>query len=290
MIISNMPEKEYHAHPALGSSPLKRFHNRPSSILEKMEQTESMALGAAQDAFTLYGREHFDKHFAIEPARVKAKSDFSAYADDLLEGKTLLPPTVTTKKIPTMKAIIDVDNALYKHPMVREIMRKGEHQLSIFWDDQETGMPCKGRIDHYPDPRYKSLTDLKLCSRISRFAYQMQELRYDIQAGHYTIGAQANGIDAIGFAFVAFNFGDPPEIDIFAMDDDYLEKSMILAKTTVRLIWECKQAGYFPDYKVPLETVSMAHMLGIKDSKIARQLAPQELIKIVQTPWELKAV
>jgi len=295
-IISGMPEKQYHALNALGSSPLKRFHDCPASVLDPVEVSEDMELGSAQDSFTLYGPEHFHQNFIImpdfgdmrSPARRKERDEFIESMQG--KGKTILPATVTTKKIPTLKAITDVDNFLYReHPMTKIIFRQGDQQLSLFWNDPDTGLACKGRLDHYPDPSYKTIFDLKKCARLDNFHNQIEKLRYFLQGGHYTNGALINGMDVLGFAFVAFNFGDPPEVRIVAMDDEYMEKSMRLARTTIFLIHECRQADHFPKYKVPLDTISMAQMLGLKSCGSFKQLAPQDMIEVAQTPYSLRA-
>lgn len=293
-ITREMPEEEYHAIDAIGSSPIKRFHECPSCAFDPINPSLDMILGSAQDSYTLYGPDHFHQNFIITPDFGDLRSKTNRNERDLWLAenscKICLPPTVTTDNIPTLKAIQAVDNMLLKeHPMSRIIFRCGEQQVSIFWNDPDTGLACKGRIDHQPDPRYKTIFDLKKCSRLDNFHNQMRFLSYDLQGGHYTVGSQINGIDALNFAFIAFNFGAPPKIRIVAMDDDYMEIAMRLARTTVSLIAECRQAGVFPNYSIPINTVSMANLLGIK-SGISRQLAPQEFIEEMQTPFSLRGV
>lgn len=295
-IIHGMPENEYHPIRAIGSSPIKRFHECPSCAFDSIDPSDDMKLGSAQDSYTLYGPEHFEQNFIVmpdfgdlrKPENRREKNCF--ILDNQYSRKTLLPSTVTTDNIPTLKAIRDVDNMLLKeHPMARIIFRSGEQQASMFWRDLDTGLECKGRIDHLPDPRYRTIFDLKKCARLDNFHNQMTALGYGLQGGHYTVGARQNEIDAIGFAFIAFCFGAPPKVRIVAMDDDYMEKAMRLACTTVSLIHECRQAGEFPDYSIPLSTVSMAGMLNIK-SDIARQLTPQDLIEVMQPPYSWREV
>lgn len=295
-IYYDIPEETYHASPTLeiiGSSALKKFHDRPSSILEPTEVSEDMNLGSAQDAYSLSGPGYFEKYFIIRPdfgdlrnpVNRKKAADFQI--DNL--NKIVLPPTVTPKKIPTMQAIQDVDNALFHaHPLSSELLRGGKQQVSMFWKDEETGLLCKSRLDHYSGKSLGVIVDLKKCGQIDRFMGQINFLRYFLQVGHYTEGAYRNGHEINSFIFIAFNFGEPPQIRVvFCMEDDYLDQMRELSRVTIRLVNECRRANYFPDFKIPFETLSMAKMLGL-ESEIATQLMPYDLAEYARLPYEFR--
>lgn len=284
-IYEGIPDKEYHLLEYKGSSPLKKFHNQPSSIFEPTEVTEDMELGSAQHAFSLQGPEVFHSQFVVGLNRGnRSADDKKAHAEFTLEhlGKTVLPATVTTKKIPTLQAIIDVDNFLFReHPLSKIIMRTGSSELAVIWDDEATGYRCKARLDRYPDPDKRMIVDLKKCARIDKFPWQMRELKYTIQSGHYTNGVNVHDHLADAFTFIAFNFGNPPGIRIITLTGDYLQKQCNLAKTTLRLLKECEEAGVYPKYPIPLETESMASILGIK-SPISKQLSPWDYLEVME--------
>jgi exodeoxyribonuclease VIII len=303
-IVENLQAEEYHAIEALGSSPLKKFHDCPAKAFEPIDQSVDMALGGAVDDFCLVSPEEFRRHYIIQPdfgdlrkSDIKQKaSEFQDMAQVL--KLTVLPPYVTTKNIPTMQAISDVRDYLFvEHSLAKMILRTGGQQVSLFWEDDETGIPCKGRLDHLPDPQYRIIVDLKKCARIERFAYQLEELRYFIQAGHYSVGAEKNNLDVNAFAFIAFNFGNPPQCEILMIGDEvdewgggeYFTKCKNLARTTVRLIHECREANHFPKYSIPFETQSMAQILGLK-SNAPGQLTPFQLGKQAAIPRCLKGL
>ena len=285
-IYTDIEETAYHAIDAIGSTTIKKFHNNPSSILKPIEPSEDMNLGSAQDCYSLMGPEYFFKKFAIMPEFEGKKADRNiAEAEFELAnmGKIILPATVTPKKIPTMKAISDVDEFLFKeHPAAKTILRTGEQQVSVFWDDEETGLLCKGRLDHRPDPATRSIWDLKKCGQIAKFKGQIRSLRYDLQAGHYTVGANANGFEIDGFGFIGFNFGDPPEVRIIMITGNGLTWAKDVAKTTVSLINECRQAGKYPKVKIPLNTLSVANLIGQKSNK--QQLTPGDFVEEMSEP------
>ena len=98
------------------------------------------------------------------------------------------------------------------------------------------------------------------------------------------------GIEADAFCFLVSNFGAPPKVRVIFLDqeDDYIGWARGLARTTVRLIGECKEAGNFPDFQVPFQTQSMAKYLGIK-SDIATQLLITTGAIVIIEVW-LKAI
>lgn len=264
-IYTDIEENTYHAINAIGSSTIKRFHYRPSSILEPMEVSEDMNLGSAQDCYSLMGPEYFHKKFVVAPefGDMRKTDNKVAMAEWELAvtGKVILPATVTPKKIPTMKAIKDVDNFLFNlHPCTKELLRTGQQQVSVFWQDEVTGLLCKGRFDHAPDRTTKTLIDLKKCGQIGKFRNQIRSLRYDLQAGHYTVGANANGYEVDAFGFIAFNFGNPPQAKVIWITGEALSEARDISKQTVSLIQECRQAGKYPDYEIPLNTTRIVDL------------------------------
>ena len=295
-IYDDISEEDYHAIPTLetiGSSSLKKFHDRPSSILEPTNVSEDMNLGSAQDAYSLSGPEYFEKLFVITPdfgdlRKTENKNNLTDFKINHA-NKIILPATVTPKKIPTMQAIKDVDNALFNaHPLSSELLRGGKQQVSMFWKDEETGLQCKSRLDHYSGKDVGAIVDLKKCGQIDRFMGQINFLRYFLQVGHYSEGAYRNGHEINSFVFIAFNFGEPPQIRVvFCNEDDYIDQMRELSKVTVRLIDECRRANHFPDFKIPFETQSMAKMLGL-ESQIVTQLMPYDLAEYARLPYEFR--
>ena len=309
-VVEDMPSTEYHSLKAIGSSALKKFHNCPSTCFDEIVTTDDMNLGSAQDAYSLVSPEYFKSHFIVAPdfgdqrktENKQKKAEFCEMAEGL--NLIVLPATVKaksfidedgtfSKEIPTMKAIEDVDNFLFKeHPMTKRILRTGGQQVSMFWKDEDTGLPCKSRLDHFPDPEFRSIFDLKKCAQIARFPWQIEELRYFLQAGHYSVGAERNNIDVEGFGFIAFNFGDPPQVRIVTIDDsetDYFSTCKYLSKITIRLISECQKANKWPRYPIPFETLSMENILGLP-TKHGGQLTPFMIGEIARMPFILKAL
>lgn len=102
------------------------------------------------------------------------------------DGKSFLPRKLMDK-IELAAAMIE------KHPKLGKAFTGGAPQVSLFWVDPETNVPCKARLD-YLKPR--AIVDLKTFSNpfkrpVSRAIDQaFANYRYFIQATHYSMGAK----------------------------------------------------------------------------------------------------
>lgn len=80
-----------------------------------------------------------------------------------------------------------------KHPKLKDAFRGGMPEVSIFWVDPQTGVPCKCRLD-YIKPR--AIVDLKSFGNPNRLPIDRAIMRaiatqrYHIQAAWYDEGAQ----------------------------------------------------------------------------------------------------
>ena len=79
--------------------------------------------------------------------------------------------------------------AIKRHPLAAPIVETARHEVSVIWDDEETGVRCKGRIDLMRDRR---LDDLKTTQNVRRF--DVGKWCYHWQAAMYLDGAIANGM------------------------------------------------------------------------------------------------
>lgn len=189
------------------------------------EDTEAMKIGRAYDARIVEGREVFEQRFAPaldqndypnalrtnadlkdaiiergggirrgrerkeELIQTLAQLDPTALMWDTLvrghqaahAGKTLLPRAV-------MDRIEIAAKMIEAHPQLCKAFTGGEPQVSIFWTDEETGVPCKARLD-YLKPR--AIVDLKSIGNeiglpIEKACYRaVANYRYHIQAAFY---------------------------------------------------------------------------------------------------------
>ena len=227
-----IPEAEYHAIPAVGSSGIRWLAISPMDFWARTpwlnpkagpsEETEFTELGTAYHERILRGPEAFTARYApaldledypdalvtaddlkeacrdhglkisgskgelVERLR-EANLDVAAWEAILAEhalsnaGKILLPG----KRL----AHIEIAAAMIeRHPDLSRCFQGGIPELAVVWVDEETGVPCKARIDYL---KPKAMIELKSFSNslgksIDEAIYSaIAGRRYFVQAAHY---------------------------------------------------------------------------------------------------------
>ena len=149
--ILDLPSEEYHARPEWSHSQLKylpdnpeEFYaryvckNRPSWARTK-KPTRGMELGTAFHAMLLEGinppvvpADILASNGAMTTAAAKAfKKAWPDYVTEA-ENDTLTYAVNRCRKDPEIAAYLDTD---------------GDPEVSLFWDDETTGLKCRGRVD-----------------------------------------------------------------------------------------------------------------------------------------------
>ena len=145
--------------------------------------------------------------------------------------------------------------AIRREPVLAELLRRGDGEVSVFWVDEATGIYCKARPDWLPSlpTRQFSITplDLKTCADESPngFGRAAARLRYDLQDAHYTAGIEA----VIGCKVDKFVFGavssKPPVLAVpYVLTDEIREQGRDERRELMeRLAW-CHRENEWPAY------------------------------------------
>jgi PDDEXK-like domain of unknown function (DUF3799) len=213
-----MPENEYHASPALGSTDMKFLATRPSAFWfesrfnpdwEPEEDTPSRKFGRAAHCAVLEPDEFRKRYVGVQnPGNTKAGKMEREDADE--EGKTWLPFD-TFRRAALIGAMVRNNKVL-----ANAFDGGAASEVSIFWTSK-SGIAKKCRIDYL---KVRASVDLKT------IANQFQEnfpvacrkaisnYRYDIQCQHYIEGRQ----QLAGFVKAGRVFGTgKPITDLFRL-------------------------------------------------------------------------
>ncbi len=146
----------------------------------------------------------------------------------------------TDDQLQTVKNIRD---SVHRHPAAKQLLAKGEPELTSFYTDKETGLLCKARADWYrPDLGW--IVDLKSTrsAHPEEFRHSAAKYRYHVQAAHYL-----PAFDADQFLFIALEKEEPYAVAVYNAEcalpagraQRYLD---LLAYKT------CLDQNYFPGY------------------------------------------
>jgi exodeoxyribonuclease VIII len=266
-IYKDIPAEQYHALPYVSSSFLKKFRSNPASALLPVEQTPSMILGSASHAYSLEGDAEFLAGFVVAPSginkRTNAGKEEWASFELANQNKTILT-------VEQAQAVFGIDKSLKSHPLASLLLKRGNPELTLIWDDPTTGLRCKARIDL--DPERRALIDYKTCADVAKFERQMVSLNYPIQAAHYSNGATICELHHDTFIFLAAETSEPYPVRCGYLSPDYMTWAKDETRRLMVMVAECKESGVYPNYEIP------RHIMSIK------QITPADLLEEFELP------
>lgn len=237
-IYRDYDEATYHREPGLSSTGAKRLLESPAKYRwerdHPIEQTAAMRLGSAIHTSVLGAGQRIE---VVEGSR-NAKAVKEQIAELEADGAIVLTP----RDAAMVEAITD---AVQAHRTASNIFAHGEAEVSMCWEDAETGIACRGRID-WLSPI--AIVDLKSCQDASRtgFGKAAANLRYDLQAAAYMDGMEQLTGEALPFIFVAVEKEPPYLAVVHQLPDDALERGRRLWSDAKRLYAACVDYDSWP--------------------------------------------
>lgn len=200
-IFPDMPNREYHAHPALGSSGLKLLDQSPLHYWnayrnpERAPAEDSNALRIGRACHTVYLEPHLiDDMLIVLPEDLdrRTKEGKILWAEILASGKE----PITDKEWQQVSAM---SRAAHSHPISQILFDRcnAQTEVSIFWIDPETGANCKIRPDFMVEPCAMFpdglIADLKTTDDASPAGFAKSAWNWDmhLQAALYPEGFMA---------------------------------------------------------------------------------------------------
>jgi hypothetical protein len=169
-----LSNEEYHADPAIGSSGIKALLKSPLDFWynswmnpEKPEKKSSPAMKLGTAYHTLILEPDKFSYEIIDGTKTTSKDGCLAEAEHT--------------SLKAMQAMLN------SKPYHAALFKGGYSEVSIFWTDKETGIPCKCRFDYWK-PHF--VTDLKTTTSIEdkNVRYQVRDFGYQISAAMYMTG------------------------------------------------------------------------------------------------------
>jgi exodeoxyribonuclease VIII len=240
-IVGNMSFEEYRAHPAVSQSDLKNLAKCPLYYKYKKENpcdTPALKTGRMIHTYILEQEKFEDEYFKTPKIRRVGK-DWEEIQEKA-DGKEV----VFEDELEAAKGMREM---LLKLDFFKDSLAKSSKEASIFWQDDDTGINCKARIDGYSD-WYNILYDLKTTRDCIEFKKSFFKYQYHIQASYYMDGiAKATGKMPQGFIVFAVEKEPPYLCRSFFIDfrDEILQIGRDEYKYLLNLYSECESKNNF---------------------------------------------
>lgn len=161
--------------------------------------------------------------------------------------------------------------ALRRVDAVAEILEGGRCEVSGFWIDPPTGLPCRCRPDcanrDFGTARepLAMLLDVKSARDASRRGVQQAIARngYHHQAEWYSRGyASASGVRVAGFVFAFVEHKYPFAVSVYELDFEAWDIAARENREALDRLAQCRREGYWPGYPAEVESVGLPRWAG----------------------------
>lgn len=169
------------------------------------------------------------------------KEDVVAFYRSLVADKDI----ITQEQF---EQIEEMRNVMLATPFVSKLIN-GEHEVSYFWVDEDTGLKCKCRPDSISH-KLKVIVDYKTTddAETEHFMRQAIKLGYDLQAYMYQQGVKANVGEEYLFVFIAQEKKPPYAVNILQADENFMASGKHIFTEMLNVYKECSGSGNWYGY------------------------------------------
>lgn len=208
-IYTGLSNPDYHSKSAYSKSQLDHVSNAPGllSWSKKAPSDESSAAALVGTALhtLLLEPNLFESQYAIEPTGLDRRTKVGKANAELFEQEVASKGLIvlTSQEWDMLQAQRD---SVMAHAEARALLesKQGKAELSVFWQDPDTGLECRCRPDWWAYPEV--LLDVKTTDDPSAWAFgkSTNDYRYHVQDSFYSDGCSiASGTNIEEFLFLA---------------------------------------------------------------------------------------
>lgn len=247
-IIKNLSYAEYDKIEGISNSKLSKMVISPAhykqSIDEPPKETDALRFGSLLHCLVLEP-DDFERNFAVEPIVNKRTNAGKEYLAEFYEenaGKMF----VTAEQMDLANTLKE---EIYKHPIANKLLNgKGENEIALFWEDEETNVKCKCKID-----RIKNgiIIDLKSTrsAKPEDFMRDAYNYGYHRQSAYYCKGYEkCYNETPKGFVFITVEKEPPYAVTVFEATELFKEVGGIEIGNLLAVYKSCIDLGEFPSY------------------------------------------
>lgn len=269
-IVLDMPESEYHAHPALSSTQARQILDSPARF--DWARTHPQA---HKDAFDLGTAVHTKVLGVGAQPIVLDFPDFRTNAAKAArdEARAAGAIVITAAQMAQADAMTE---AVLAHPEARILFeQEGNAEASVFATDPETGVDVRARFDFLPtfmqdDPWCVDLKTTAKTADPETFAKTVASFRYDIQQEWYLHAyALASGAFDARMKFVVVETDAPHLVGVYSLSEQFAEMGHLKTKAALELYARCTADNNWPGYDTNPDPIQPPTWLMFTEGAIA---------------------
>lgn len=160
------------------------------------------------------------------------------------------------------EAAASQQQSIYRDSELADLMSMGKSEVSAFWTDKATGLPCRCRPDHVrplPGGRVK-LLDLKSMADpyLVSFQRSVARLGYHRLAAFYIDGFEAaSGLKVEEYIFGAVSSGYPFVAIPYVLMDDDISQGRDEYRDLIQQFKRCRDSNHWPAHSGGLQIASL---------------------------------
>lgn len=230
---------EYDAIDAINWSTLREATKSPLAYYHRLSnppaETDAMRLGRAVHT-AVFEPDRLLHEYVIWDQGRRAGAQWDAFKA-MHEGRTILKP----EEYDTATAI---RTAVAGHKVAGKLLRGGQAECTLTWQDKDTGLACKARLDWLAP---KVLVDLKTTRdiEIRAFGRHAAAMMYHCQLAFAFMGLQAHGV-SVAVKIIAAEQDPPHDVAVYALSDDVLWAGEVRVREALAKVAECRKHKRWP--------------------------------------------
>ena len=241
-----MSEEEYRSNPAVNKSTLWELAKSPKHyryIMENPQQdTPALKIGRAVHAAVLQPEEFKTEYISAPDVDRRTKEGREIYAAFVTaaEGKTVLSASDFEEACSIAAAVKDCEQAV-------ELLTGCVFEKPLFWNHEETGLPCKCRVDAM---KPGIMIDLKTSSDASTDAFTKEVFwrGYDVQAAHYMDAYNVLFGSFPDWYFIVVEKSPPYVVNVLHADTGVIDYGFIRRDSLLSRLKDCKDSDSWEGY------------------------------------------
>lgn len=246
-VVHDMPEAEYHGHPALSQSGCKLILESPAKYQwdrQHRVHKKVFDFGSAAHAYVLgAGMESIYVAPFNDWIRRKGPEGGCQYTTD---EKAIAHEDGLSPILPKdWEVVCAMADKLSEHTATMRLLSRGRAEVSLFATHEPTGVPIRGRLDWLS---HRVATDYKTAASDDPVAFRKTAaLRgYHIQAAFYMDLLEAVGLPVDEFAFIVQCKEAPYEVFVTTLAPRAVARGRELYTRALERFRDCTDSGFWP--------------------------------------------